>query len=46
MLEIIPLPFRAGSSLPRHRGLGPVSFIPQRRPGRHGNFPPEVPFFP
>uniref|UniRef100_A0A8B9FQW6 Calponin-homology (CH) domain-containing protein n=1 Tax=Amazona collaria TaxID=241587 RepID=A0A8B9FQW6_9PSIT len=23
MLEIIPLPFRAGSSLPRHRGLGP-----------------------
>lgn len=48
MLEIIPLPFRAGSSLPRHRGLGPGSSIPERRRrlGHHGNLPPEVPFFP
>lgn len=46
MPGIIPLPFRAGSGLPRLRGLAAVSSIPERRPGRHGIVPPEVPFFP
>lgn len=46
MPGIIPLPFRAGSGLPRLRGLAAASSIPERRPGRHGIVPPEVPFFP
>lgn len=48
MLEIIPLPFRAGNSLPRHRGLGAACSVPQRRRrlAQHGNVPAEVAFFP
>lgn len=48
MLEIIPLPFRAGNSLPRHRGLGAARSVPQRRRplAQHGELPAEIPFFP